>query len=130
MLTVMDIKSCVPNGVALALLLIGGASAIASASEPATAVNKSNVVPADATTPTTASQRPDDIRVTQQIRDALSADTAIAPDIKHMVNIATNSEAVVLTGALSSTSDISRVQTLAQQYAGARQVINELTVRD
>jgi osmotically-inducible protein OsmY len=126
----MNIKLIVPKFLAAAVLLPGAFVTNASAGEPVTAVNSTNIVPGDANVPTVASQTSDDIRVTQQIRDALVSDGTIAADVKHLVMIATNGQAVVLRGALPTTGDINRVQTLAQQFAGSRQVINELTVID
>lgn len=126
----MNIKRWVPRLLAAAVLLPAVFSGSASAAEPVTAVNSTNIVPGDANVPTTPSQTSDDIRVTQQIRDALVSDGTIAPDIKHLVTIATNGQAVVLRGALPTTNDINRVEALAQQYAGSRQVINELTLID
>jgi hypothetical protein len=55
--------------------------------------------------------------------------TNISPADATYVSIATNGEAVVLRGAVSS-DDKDRIEFLAQQYASGRQVINELTVKD
>jgi osmotically-inducible protein OsmY len=84
--------------------------------------------PQDASVPTHASNSADDNRVTQQIKSALMADESLSPQGKRII-VATNSEAVVLRGAVSGT-DKDRIETLAGQYAGARQVDSQLTVRD
>jgi osmotically-inducible protein OsmY len=44
------------------------------------------------------------------------------------VQVATNSDAVILRGVVEPTEK-DRVNTLAQQFAGARQIMDELTVR-
>jgi hypothetical protein len=126
----MDIKLKLPEVIAAGVLLPGTLLGSALASEPPTAVNSTDLVPADANVPLTASPSPDDTRVTRQIRDALHADSDLPRDVNNLVNVATNGQAVVLRGALRNTSQIARVETLAQNYAGARQVINELTVID
>lgn len=113
----------------LAAMVATALSAGAQA-EPQTALNDSSIVPGDAGVPVTASQSPDDLRVTQQIRAALQSDSTLMPDVNRLVRVATNGQAVILRGALPTTRDIERVTALAENYCGARQVINELTVID
>jgi osmotically-inducible protein OsmY len=126
----MNIRHIVPQLIATVLLLPGAVPASALAAEPTTSVNSTSLAPGDDNVPTAPSQAPDDMRVTQQIREALQSDGTLAPDVSLLVRVATNGQAVVLRGALPSTRDIERVQTLAEGYCGARQVINELTVID
>jgi osmotically-inducible protein OsmY len=85
--------------------------------------------PGDANVPLHASNRADDQRVTDQIRKALASDDALSPAAKS-VEVAINEQMVVLRGAVSSVDDKERVETIAGQYAGARQVDSELTLRD
>jgi osmotically-inducible protein OsmY len=125
----MNINHLVPRIVAAAILLPGAFAAGAFAAEPETAGNTTNVVPGDGNVPTGASQNSDDNRVTQQILAALMADSTVSADVKYL-KIVTNGEAVVLRGALPSADDKARVESLAQQYAGARQVDSQLTIID
>jgi osmotically-inducible protein OsmY len=125
----MNVKRLLPGILASAVLLPGAFVAGALAAEPETAGNTTNVEPGDGNVPTGASQNVDDNRVTQQIRAALLADSSLSADVKYL-NIATNSEAVILRGALPSADDKARVESLAEQYAGARQVDSQLTIID
>jgi osmotically-inducible protein OsmY len=54
--------------------------------------------------------------VTTQIRVALAADDSLTASVKN-VSIATNQEAVILRGAVSSGDDKERIETVAEQYA-------------
>jgi osmotically-inducible protein OsmY len=45
------------------------------------------------------------------------------------VTVAVNPQAIILRGSVSST-DVDRIETLAEQFAGVRQVDNQLSVRD
>jgi len=85
--------------------------------------------PGDANVPADPSNSPDDNRVTAQIRAALAADDSLSLSAKN-VAVATNQQAVILRGAVSSGEDKERIETVAGQYAGARQVQSELTIRD
>jgi osmotically-inducible protein OsmY len=125
----MNIKRLLPGILAAAVLLPGAFAAGALAAEPETAGNTTNVAPGDGNVPTGPSQNVDDNRVTQQILAALLADSSLSSDVKYL-NIATNSEAVILRGALPSADDKARVESLAEQYAGARQVDSQLTIID
>jgi osmotically-inducible protein OsmY len=77
-----------------------------------------------------ASQSEDDLKVTSDIRSAMRSDNTLSPRVNELVSIATNGKAVVLAGALPSTGDIDRVTALAGLYAGARQIVNQLTLFD
>jgi len=124
----MDNRLAVPAIVAAAVLLAGMLSVPALALEPATAVNSTDKLPEDASTPVRAANDVEDVRVTEQIRAALRADSSLSEEAK-LVAIATNPDAVILRGTVSS-SDKERIETLAGQYAGARQVDSQLMVRD
>ena len=124
----MLIKLALPAVLASAVLLPGVLSAPAFALEPETAVNTTDKLPEDASTPVHAANDIDDIRVTEQIRSALREDSSLSPEAKY-VAVATNPQAVILRGAVSS-SDVDRIEALAQQYAGSRQVDNQLMVAD
>jgi osmotically-inducible protein OsmY len=125
----MNIKRLVPGVVAAAMLLPGAFASEVFAAEPETARNSIDIQPADDNVPTGPSQNADDNKVTQQIWAALRADSTLSSDVKYL-NIATNGEAVVLRGALPSAADKARVESLAGQYAGARQVDSQLTIID
>jgi hypothetical protein len=56
------------------------------------------------------------------------ADVSLSSKDKNIV-VATNSQAVILRGAVSAT-DKDRIETLAGQYAGARQLDSRLTIGD
>jgi osmotically-inducible protein OsmY len=124
----MNIKLGVPEILAAAVLMPGALAVPALALEPATAVNSTAKLPEDASTPVHAANDVDDNRVTQQIISAVRADTSLSQEARN-VSVATNPQAIILRGAVSS-SDVDRIETLAEQYAGARQVDNQLTVQD
>jgi osmotically-inducible protein OsmY len=108
--------------------LIAGATALPGyAAEPAAAGTPDSVQPSDASVRVVASSNSDDLQVTAQIRQALAADPSLS-DLAHNVQVATNSDAVILRGVVEPTEK-DRVNTLAQQFAGARQIMDELTVR-
>jgi hypothetical protein len=119
-----SMKSFVVFGFAgLTLLVMAGAAA---AAEPP--AGSGDLHPQDATTSVHASGATDDMAVTQQIRQALESDSSLSTSAKH-IEIATNSDAVVLRGAVRA-QEPDRIESTAQQYAGIRQVINQLTVAD
>lgn len=119
--------------VAAAVLLPGAMTIPAIAGEPVIPSNAASdaappMKPADATTPTTAAKDVDDLKVTAQIKVALAGDHSLSPQA-HEISVATNQQAVTLRGSVTS-ADKDRINTVAAQYAGARQVIDELLVRD
>jgi hypothetical protein len=109
--------------VELALLVLAGAAA---AAEPP--AGSGDLHPEDATPSVHASNASDDVKVTAQIRQALESDSTLSTSGKH-IQIVTNSNAVVLRGAVRA-QEPDRIESLVQQYAGIRQVINQLTVAD
>jgi hypothetical protein len=118
--------------VAAAVLLPGAMTIPALAVEPAIPNNVASdeapdMKPADATTPTTPANDIDDLKVTAQIKVALAGDHSLSPQA-HEISVATNQQAVVLRGSVTA-AEKERINSLAQQYAGARQVIDELLVR-
>jgi osmotically-inducible protein OsmY len=109
------------------VLLHGAIALPAAAAEPAGTDNSvANLQPADSSTPTAAASDSDDRRVTAQIRQALLADKSFSVLAQH-VQIATNQDAVILRGAVQS-NELDRIEALAGQYAGSRQIDNQLTV--
>lgn len=111
--------------VALPTHVIAADSSIADTSASDAAPN---LVPEDASTPTRPANDIDDRRVTAQIRSALVDDKTLS-SMAHNVSIATNQQAVVLSGQVSS-AEKDRVEALASQYAGTRQVVSQLLVKD
>jgi osmotically-inducible protein OsmY len=100
---------------------------LAGAAEPPGAdVSAASLQPADSSVPAVAANDRDDHQVTAQIQQALLADKSMSVFAQH-VRIATNQQAVILRGAVRS-SEIDRIAALAAQYAGSRQIDNELTV--
>jgi osmotically-inducible protein OsmY len=112
--------------VMIAFLLLGASALPLLAAEPA-AGTPASVQPSDATVRVGASNNSDDLRVTAQIRQALTGDPSLS-DLAHSVQVATNADVVILRGVVEP-AEKDRVDTLAQQFAGARQIIDELTVR-
>jgi len=112
----------------LAAVFLQGAIALpGAAAEPVGTDNSAaNLKPADSSTPTVAASDSDDRRVTAQIRQALLADKSFSV-LAQNVQIATNQDAVILRGAVGS-KELNRIETLAAQYAGSRQIDNQLTV--
>jgi hypothetical protein len=119
-----------------AAVMFAGAIAmptLAGAAEPSVPDNSPsdsapNLLPADASTPTTAASDIDDVRVTAQIRSALTGDKSLSA-LARSVTIATNQQAVILRG-LVKPDEKDRVEALASQYAGTRQVLDQLLVKD
>jgi osmotically-inducible protein OsmY len=124
----MVIKLAVPAIVAASVLLPGALATPAFSLEPQTAVNTTDKLPEDASTPVRAASDIEDVRVTEQIRGALRADSSLSEEAKN-VAVAANPQAIILRGTVSS-SDVDRIETLAEQFAGARQVDSQLVVRD
>lgn len=119
--------------VTAAVLLPGAMTIPALAADPYIASDAASdaapdMKPADGNTPTVAANDIDDQRVTVRIKIALAGDKTLSPQA-HEVSVATNPEAVVLRGSVSS-GEKERINSVAEQYAGARQIIDELLVRD
>jgi hyperosmotically inducible periplasmic protein len=119
--------------VAAAVLLPGAIAMPAIAAAPPIPDNSAadsapNVVPGDASTPTAPAHDVDDTQVTAQIRSALKADKSLSRQAQE-VAIATNQQAVTLRGSVKA-GEKDRIESLAQQYAGTRQVIDQLLVKD
>jgi hypothetical protein len=118
---------------AVAIVLAGFIAVPAFADNPSTPPSAPpniapDMLPADGNTPTAPKHDVDDDRVTAQIRSALLADKSFSAHVRD-VKIATNPDAVVLRGSVKS-DEKDRIESVAQQFAGARQVINELLVTD
>jgi BON domain len=118
---------------AAALLLPGAITIGAFAADPPVASNAASdaappVLPEDASTPTAPGNDIDDQKVTVRIKIALVGDESLSPQA-HEVSVATNQQAVVLRGSVMP-GEKDRVESLAEQYAGTRQVVDQLLVRD
>jgi osmotically-inducible protein OsmY len=98
------------------------------AAGPEEATNPTPSQPADANTPTHASQNADDTRVTQQIHGALMTDASLSAAARQ-IDVRTNGDAIVLRGSVT-TQEKDRIVQVVGQYAGARQVDSQLTIRD
>ena len=119
--------------VAAAVLLPGALTVPVLAASPVIASNAASdaatdMKPADGNTPTVAANDIDDQKVTVRIKIALAGDNTLSPQA-HEVSVATNPQAVILRGSVSS-SEKERVNSVAEEYAGARQIIDELLIRD
>ncbi len=116
-----------------AVLLPGFMAMPAMAADPAIPDNSASdtapiLQPEDANTPTAPADDTDDLQVTAQISSALNGDDSLSARARS-VTIATNPDAVVLRGSVSS-AERDRIESLAEQFAGTRQVVNQLLVRD
>jgi osmotically-inducible protein OsmY len=119
--------------VAAAVLLPGALTMPVLAASPVIASNvasdaATDMKPADANTPTVAANDIDDQKVTVRIKIALAGDNTLSPQA-HEVSVATNPQAVILRGSVSP-SEKERINSVAEEYAGARQIIDELLIRD
>src|ERR1700733_2822179 len=112
--------------VVAAVLLQGAIALPAAAADPGTNNSAGDLKPADASTPTTAANDSDDRRVTEQIRQAVLPVKSFS-ELAQRVQIATNQSAVILRGAVRS-AEVNKIETLAAQFAGTRQIDNQLTV--
>jgi hypothetical protein len=116
-----------------AVLLPGFMAMPSFAADPTIPDNSSSnvapvVLPGDANTPTAPANDIDDIQVTAQIRSVLNADASLSRRARD-VTIATNPAAVVLRGSVTS-AEKDRIESVAEQYAGTRQIVNQLLVRE
>jgi osmotically-inducible protein OsmY len=82
--------------------------------------------PRDTSVSTAPSNESADVAVTAQIRSALSGDDTLSADAKR-ISIVTNADVVILQGMVQ-TQEPDRIETEVRQYAGSRQIINQLTV--
>ena len=119
--------------VAAAVLLPGAMMMPALAADPMVASNVASdaappVLPEDASTPTAAGNDTDDQKVTVRIKIALAGDDSLSAQA-HEVSVATNQQAVVLRGSVLP-GEKDRIESLAEQYAGTRQVVDQLLVRE
>ncbi|HEY4972726.1 MAG TPA: BON domain-containing protein [Steroidobacteraceae bacterium] len=119
--------------VMMAAVLAGAMPGPAAAAAPAIADNSAsdaapNVLPGDGNTPTGAASDIEDARVTAAIHGALAADKSLS-ELAHHVSISTNAQAVVLRGSVQP-GEKDRVEAVASQLAGTRQVVDQLLVKD
>jgi hypothetical protein len=119
--------------VAAAVLLPGAMTIPALAAEPPVLSNAASdaappVLPEDASTPTAPAHDVDDAKVTAQIKIALAGDSSLSAQA-HEVSVATNPQAVTLRGSVMP-GEKERIESLAGKYAGTRQVVDQLLVRD
>jgi len=124
----MNCKAPVGSGLAVALLLCGISAAGATAPTRAdnTAANASDRT-ADMSTPADQSNSADAIRVTADIRRAVVSDKSLSTSA-HNVKIVTSGNTVTLRGPVASAAEKDRVAALARQYAGGKDVLDQLTV--
>ena len=78
-------------------------------------------------TPTDQSNSADAIQVTANIRKAIVGDKTLSTSA-HNVKIVTSGNTVTLRGPVASTAEKERVTALARQYAGGKDVLDQLTV--
>lgn len=83
-------------------------------------------MPEDASTPTAPAHDIDDARVTARSRSALKGDMSLSTQA-HNVTIATNQQAVVWRGPVKPAEN-DRIESLAGQFAGTRQIVNQMPV--
>jgi hypothetical protein len=126
-------NSIILGTVVVAVLLPGAMAMPAMAAAPAIADNSPsdsapNLLPGDANTPTAPASDIEDARVTAQIRGAIAADKSLS-DLAHNVSISTNPQAVILRGSVKA-GEKDRVEALASQLAGTRQVLDQLLIKD
>jgi hyperosmotically inducible protein len=129
----MPSKMFVLRVVAAAALLPGAMAMPALSAAPSIADNSAsdtapNVLPGDGNTPTSPASDIEDARVTAQIRGALAADKSLS-EAAHNVSISTNPQAVILRGSVNP-GEKDRVEAVASQLAGTRQVLDQLLVKD
>jgi hypothetical protein len=119
--------------VAAAVLLPGAMSIPAMAADPAVPSNAASdaappVLPGDASTPTAPAHDIDDAKVTAQIKTALAGDSSLSAQA-HDISVLTNQQAVTLRGSVMP-GEKERIESVAGQFAGTRQVVDQLLVRD
>jgi hypothetical protein len=111
-----------------AILLAAGIAVVCdsrlSAAEPP--AGSPHLQPQDSSVSTAPSNESTDVAVTAQIRGALSADDTLSADAKR-ISIVTNADVVILRGMVQ-TQEPDRIETEVRQYAGSRQILNQLTV--
>jgi len=115
--------------VTAAVVLCGAIALRVAAAEPAGPGDPAGKLkPADSSTPTGPASDIDDRRVTAQILQALLADKSLSV-LAQRVQVVTNQDAVILRGAVRS-DELDKIEALAAQYSGSRQIDNHLTVAD
>ena len=119
--------------VAAAVLLPGAMTIPVVAAEPPVSSNAASdaappVLPGDASTPTAPAHDVDDAKVTAQIKIALAADSSLSAQA-HEVSVSTNPQAVTLRGSVMP-GEKERIESVAGKFAGTRQVVDQLLVRD
>jgi hypothetical protein len=119
--------------VAAAVLLPGAMSMPAMAADPLVPSNAASdaappVLPGDASTPTAPAHDVDDAKVTAQIKTALAGDSSLSAQA-HDISVLTNQQAVTLRGSVMP-GEKERIESVASQFAGTRQVVDQLLVRD
>jgi osmotically-inducible protein OsmY len=110
------------------LLAAGIALSLSGLGVAAPPAGSPDLQPQDANVSTARSNQSDDVAVTAQIRSALLKDQTLSAEAKR-IQIVTNSDAVILRGMVQ-TQEPDRIETEIRQYAGSRQILNQLTVID
>jgi hypothetical protein len=98
-------------------------SSLSAAEPPA---GSPHLQPQDTSVSTAPSNDSANVAVTAQIHSALSADDTLSADAKR-ISVVTNSDVVILRGMVQ-TQEPDRIETEVRQYAGSRQILNQLTV--
>lgn len=80
-------------------------------------------------TPLDQSNRPEDLKVTQDIRKAVIADDSLSMAAKN-VKIITAEGTVTLRGAVNSADEKQKIVAYAKKSAGTAQVVNEIEIKD
>jgi osmotically-inducible protein OsmY len=102
-------------------------------SRAADADNSSNNVvdrSADAKTPESQSNADADVAVTRAIRKAIIHDSSLSVYAHNVKIITTKEHQVFLRGAVSSSDECSKIESLAKQNAGDYPVQNQLSVKN
>ncbi len=84
---------------------------------------------AEAKTPLDQSNRPEDLKVTQDIRKAVIADETLSMAAKN-VKIITAEGKVTLRGSVNSAEEKKKIVAYAKQSAGTAEVVNQIEVKD
>lgn len=129
----MYAKSAVLSALTALLVYTAVIASPATAAQAAAADNSASNsaherMPADANTPTAPADDLDDARVSAQIHAAVAGDKSLSV-LARNITISSNPQAVVLRGSVAS-QDKERIESLAERFAGSRQVIDRLLIAD
>ncbi|MDB6005418.1 MAG: osmY [Prosthecobacter sp.] len=80
-------------------------------------------------TPLDQSNRPEDIKITQDIRKAVMADDGLSMTAKNVKIITTADGKVTLRGPVNNEEEKTKIDALAKKVAGSMPVVNQLEVK-